>query len=87
MGKAWDDRVGCAVLVEAMLIRTNLAGASLFAVDLMNASLQKVSLRGADLEKANLFGVDGTGMVGDAETSLAGANVKRVNFIAERRPE
>ncbi len=76
-----------AVLVEAMLIRTNLARASLFAVDLMNATLQKVNLRGADLEKANLFGVDGTGMVGDAETSLEGANVKRVNFVAERRPD
>jgi uncharacterized protein YjbI with pentapeptide repeats len=75
-----------AVAVEAMLIRTNLTGASLFAVDLMQSILQKVNLRGARLERANLFGVDASQMVGDDQTSLAGANVKRVNFVAARSP-
>ncbi|MFT3776405.1 MAG: pentapeptide repeat-containing protein [Minicystis sp.] len=53
----------------------------------MHAILQKANLRGADLEKANLFGADASRMVGDDETSLSGANVKRVSFVAARRPD
>jgi uncharacterized protein YjbI with pentapeptide repeats len=75
------------IAVEAMLVRTNLAGASLVGIDLMQSILQKVNLRGANLEKANLFGSDASQMVGDEKTSLAGANVKRVNFVAARRPD
>ena len=52
----------------------------------MQRILQKANLRGADLEKANLFRADAAMMVGDDETSLDGANVKRVRFVAARRP-
>ncbi|APR88364.1 hypothetical protein A7982_13713 [Minicystis rosea] len=75
-----------AIATDAMLVRTNLRGASLFAVDLMNGVLQKTDLSGADLEKANLFGADASGMIGDGDTSLSGANVKRVNVLAAGRP-
>lgn len=73
-----------AIAVDAKLIKTDLTGASLVGVDLMQAILQKAIVPGADLSKANLFRADTTRMRGDKETSLSGANVKRVRFSAAR---
>lgn len=80
-------RLDRAVAVEARFVKANLSGASLNAADLMQGILQKAKLGGADLEKANLYRADLAKVRGDKATSLSGANVKRVRFVADRRPD
>ncbi|WP_437963352.1 DUF2169 domain-containing protein [Sorangium sp. So ce260] len=70
-----------ANLVEAMLMRADLTRASLHAADLRESVLNHACVRGAKFEKANLFGVCADRMVGDDDTSFAGANLKRLRMI------
>lgn len=76
-----------AILVDARLVRTNLSGATLVGADLMQSVLQKARLDGANLENASLFRADAAKILGNAETSLKGANVKHVRFVAARRTD
>ncbi|WP_437971052.1 DUF2169 domain-containing protein [Sorangium sp. So ce260] len=75
-------RLDRAVAVGAMLTRADLTGASLSGIDLMEAVLQKAKVDDANFERANLFRVDAAKMRGNAATSLKGANVKYVRFVA-----
>jgi uncharacterized protein YjbI with pentapeptide repeats len=75
-------RLDRAVAVGAMLTRADLTGASLSGIDLMEAVLQKAKVDDASFERANLFRVDAAKMRGNAATSLKGANVKHVRFVA-----
>jgi uncharacterized protein YjbI with pentapeptide repeats len=52
----------------------------------MQSILQKAKLGGADLSQANLYRADFAKVRGDDKTSLSGANVKRVRFVPDRRP-
>jgi len=66
-----------AILVECLLLDTNLAGATMRGVNLMLAIMHRANLRGADVSKSNLFCADLTGAEGDDKTSFSGSNVKR----------
>ncbi|MGK4005692.1 DUF2169 domain-containing protein [Sorangium sp. So ce1036] len=77
-------RLDRAVAASALLMRADLSGASLSGIDLMQAVLQKAKVGDANLEGANLFRADAARMRGNAATSLKGANVKYVRFIAPR---
>lgn len=77
-------RLDRALAASALLVRADLSGASLSGIDLMQAVLQKAKVDGANLEGANLFRADAARMRGNAATSLKGANVKFVRFIAPR---
>ncbi|MDC0678906.1 DUF2169 domain-containing protein [Sorangium atrum] len=70
-----------ANLAEAMLTRANLTGASLYAADLRQSIMNHACVQGANFEKANLFSVCADRMVGDDDTSFAGANLKRLRVI------
>ncbi len=70
-----------ANLADAMLTGANLTGASLYAADLRQSVMNDACVRGANFEKANLFGVCADRMVGDSDTSFAGANLKRLRLI------
>ncbi|WP_437569377.1 DUF2169 family type VI secretion system accessory protein [Sorangium sp. So ce542] len=74
-----------ANLVEAMLMRADLTRASLHAADLRESVMNDACVRGASFEKANLFGVCADRMVGDDDTSFAGANLKRLRMIPAER--
>ncbi|XXX76726.1 DUF2169 domain-containing protein [Sorangium sp. So ce134] len=74
-----------ANLVEAMLMRADLTRASLHAADLRQGVLNHACVRGARFEKANLFGVCADRMVGDDDTSFAGANLKQLRLIPPER--
>ncbi|WP_437936675.1 DUF2169 domain-containing protein [Sorangium sp. So ce341] len=74
-----------ANLVEAMLMRADLTRASLHAADLRESVMNNACVRGASFEKANLFGVCADRMVGDDDTSFAGANLKRLRMIPAER--
>ncbi|WP_437723144.1 DUF2169 family type VI secretion system accessory protein [Sorangium sp. So ce861] len=74
-----------ANLAEAMLMRADLTRASLHAADLRESVLNSACVRGASFEKANLFGVCADRMVGDDDTSFAGANLKRLRMIPAER--
>ncbi|WP_437981106.1 DUF2169 family type VI secretion system accessory protein [Sorangium sp. So ce117] len=74
-----------ANLAEAMLTRANLTRASLYAADLRQSIMNHACVKGADFEKANLFSVCADRMVGDDDTSFAGANLKRLRVIPAQR--
>ncbi|AGP41054.1 DUF2169 family type VI secretion system accessory protein [Sorangium cellulosum] len=74
-----------ANLAEAMLMRADLTRASLHAADLRESVMNDACVRGASFEKANLFGVCADRMVGDDDTSFAGANLKRLRMIPAER--
>ncbi|WP_437741061.1 DUF2169 domain-containing protein [Sorangium sp. So ce1504] len=70
-----------ANLAEAMLTRANLTRASLYAADLRQSIMNGACVEGANFEKANLFSACADRMVGDDDTSFAGANLKRLRVI------
>ncbi|WP_437544419.1 DUF2169 domain-containing protein [Sorangium sp. So ce367] len=70
-----------ANLAEAMLTRANLTRASLYAADLRQSVMNHACVEGANFEKANLFSACADRMVGDDDTSFAGANLKRLRVI------
>ncbi|WP_437294555.1 DUF2169 domain-containing protein [Sorangium sp. So ce426] len=74
-----------ANLAEAMLTRANLTKASLYAADLRLSIMNHACVRGARFVKANLFGVCADRMVGDDDTSFAGANLKRLRVVPAER--
>ncbi|WP_437710485.1 DUF2169 domain-containing protein [Sorangium sp. So ce448] len=70
-----------ANLADAMLTRANLTRASLYAADLRQSIMNHACVQGANFEKANLFSACADRMVGDDDTSFAGANLKRLRVI------
>ncbi|WP_437997652.1 DUF2169 domain-containing protein [Sorangium sp. So ce185] len=80
-----EAKLDRANLVEAMLMRADLTRASLHAADLRESVLNSACVRGASFEKANLFGACADRMVGDDDTSFAGANLKRLRMIPAER--
>ncbi|WP_437276503.1 DUF2169 domain-containing protein [Sorangium sp. So ce375] len=74
-----------ANLTEAVLTRANLTKASLYAADLRLSIMNHACVRGARFVRANLFGVCADRMVGDDDTSFAGANLKRLRVIPAER--
>ncbi|WP_441291528.1 DUF2169 family type VI secretion system accessory protein [Sorangium sp. KYC3313] len=70
-----------ANLAEAMLTRANLTRASLHAADLRQSILNSACVQGASFEKASLFSACADRVVGDDDTSFAGANLKRLRVI------
>lgn len=74
-----------ANLVGAVLTRADLTRASLYAADLRESIMTHACVRGARFERANLFGVCADRMVGDDDTSFAGANLKRLRMIPAQR--
>ncbi|AUX37099.1 MULTISPECIES: DUF2169 domain-containing protein [Sorangium] len=80
-----EAKLDRAKLAEAMLMRADLTRASLHAADLRESVMNNACVRGASFEKANLFGVCADRVVGDDDTSFAGANLKRLRMIPAER--
>ena len=69
------------------LTGAHLENATFVKADLMFAALDKAYALGTKLDDANLFTADFGLIHSDAETSVAGANTKRVKIQPVRKPE
>jgi uncharacterized protein YjbI with pentapeptide repeats len=69
------------------LTGAHIEGATFVRADLMFAALDKAHAFGAKFDQANLFTADFGLIHSDAETSVAGANTKRVKIQPTRKPE